>query len=170
MNRDLRVPAAHLADADDAELAWRVIEPAFEEVSIYDGPEVLATHLRSLTGGQRALLALHWCVSETMNGGFDQFFTNPGGLLADEAYAAFERIGAPEAAALLAEARAILPSRPAEADPTDPEFDEVDHAERFDAYRARYEPLETRFYELVDTKIYPRAAEYVRAHPNEFTW
>ena len=56
-----------------------------------------------------------------------------------------------------------------EGDPDDPAFDEVEDAERFDAYRARYEPLEERFYELVDAEIYPRAAAYVRAHPGEFT-
>lgn len=169
MNSDLRVPTANLAGADDAELAWRVIEPAYEAVSIYDGPEVLANQLRPLTGGQRALLALHWCVSETMNGGFDQFFTNPGGLLADEARAGFERIGVPEAASLLDQARALLASRPAEGDPDDPAYDEAEDAGQLDAYRARYEPLEERFYALVDAEIYPRAAAYVRAHPDEFT-
>ncbi|HEX6369248.1 MAG TPA: DUF4375 domain-containing protein [Longimicrobium sp.] len=169
MKSDLRVPAAGLAGADDAELAWRVIEPAYDAVSIYDGPEALASQLRPLTGGQRALLALHWCVSETMNGGFDQFFTNPSGLLADEARAAFERIGVPEAASLLDQARALLASRPAEADPDDPAYDEAEDADRFDAYQAQYEPLEERFYELVDAEIYPRAAAYVRAHPDEFT-
>ena len=169
MNSDLRVPASSLAGADDAELAWRVIEPAYEAVSIYDGPEALAGQLRPLTGGQRALLALHWCVSETMNGGFDQFFTSPGGLLADEARGALERIGVPEAASLLDQARGLFASRPAEADPDDPAFDEVQDAERFDAYRAQYDPLEERFYALVDAEIYPQAAAYVRAHPDEFT-
>jgi hypothetical protein len=169
MDSDLRVSAASLAGLDDTELAWQVIEPAYDAVSFYDGAEALADQLRPLTGGQRALLALHWCVSETRNGGFDQFFTNPGGLLADEARAAFERIGVPEAASLLDQARGLLPSRPAEADPDDPEYDEADDADRFDAYLAQYEPLEERFDALVDAEIYPRAAAYVRAHPDEFT-
>lgn len=169
MNSDLRVPTAGLAGADDAELAWRVIEPAYEAVSLYDGAETLASQLRQLTGGQRALLALHWCVSETMNGGFDQFFTNPSGLLADEARAAFERIGVPEAARLLDQARGLFAARPVEGEPDDPAFDEAEDAERFDAYRAQYDPLEERFLALVDAEIYPRAAGYVRAHPDEFT-
>jgi hypothetical protein len=169
MDSDLRVPAASLAGLDDAELAWQVIAPAYDAVSLYDGPAALASQLRPLTGGQRALLALHWCVSETTNGGFDQFFTNPSGLLADEARAAFERIGVPEAARLLDEARALLASRPPEADPDDPAYDEADDADRFDAYLAQYEPLEERFYALVDAEIYPQAAACVRAHPGEFT-
>ena len=169
MSPDLRVASEHLAGADDADLAWRVIEPAYDAVSIYDGPEALAAPLRELTGGQRALLALHWCVSETLNGGLDQFFANPSGLLADEARAAFERIGVPAAATLLEEAGAIFALRPAAPDPDDPGFDEADDAGEFDAYRERYEPLEERFYALVDTVIYPHAAAYVRAHPAEFT-
>lgn len=169
MNSDLRIPAAQLEGADDAELAWRVIEPAYDAVSVHDGPDALGAQLRRLTAGQRALLALHWCVAETMNGGLDQFLTNPSGLLADEARAGFERIGVPEAARLLDDARALLASRPAAAAPEDPELDEAADADRFEAYLARYEPLEERFYALVDATLYPRAAAYVRAHPDEFT-
>ena len=168
MSLDLRVPADRLADVDDAELAWRAIEPVFAAVSIYDGPEVLAEQLQALTSGQRALLAIHWCVSETLNGGFDQFFTNPTGLLADEARAGFERAGLPAAARLLDEARAILAERPVGPNPGDPEFDEAEDAERFDAYRARHEPLEEQFYALVDGALYPRLGAYVRAHREEF--
>jgi hypothetical protein len=166
---DLRIPAARLTGVNDPELAWRVIEPAYEAVSIYDGPEALAKHLQALTPGQRALLALHWCVTETTNGGFDQFFTNPSGLLVDEAVAAFRHIGVPEASTLLEQARVILARRPAEPDPDAADFDEADDADRFDAYLAQYESLEERFYALVDSELYPRAAAYVRAHPLEFT-
>jgi hypothetical protein len=168
MHPDLRIPVDRLVGVDDAELAWRAIEPAFGTVSIYDGPEVLEEQLRPLTDGQRALLALHWCVSETLNGGFDQFFTNPSGLLADEARTGFERVGVPAAATLLDEAQAILRSRPTGPDPEDPAFDEAEDAERFDAYRARHEPLEEQFYALVDGELYPRMAAYVRAHLEEF--
>lgn len=168
MTSDLRVTREHLDVADDGELVGRALAPAYHAVSIYDGAEVLAAHLGRLTGGQRALLALHWCISETMNGGFDQFFLNPSGLLADEARAAFERIGVPEAAALLSAAAPLFASRPPDPDPDDPEFDEADEDERFQAYRARYEPLEERFYALIDPVIVPRSADYVRAHPAEF--
>lgn len=168
MSSDLRVPSAHLAGADGADLAWRVIEPVYNAVSIYDGPEVLAAHLQSLTAGQRALLALHWCVTETMNGGFDQFFTNPSGLLAEEARIGVERLAVPEAAELLTEAHAILDGRPAEADLENPDFDEAEGADRFDAYLARYALLEERFYVLVDGELYGRVAAYVRSHPEEF--
>jgi hypothetical protein len=169
MQPDLRITADRLLGVDDSELAWRVIEPAYDAVSIYDGPEALGEHLRVLTGGQRALLAVHWCVSETLNGGFDQFFTNPSGLLADEARTGFQLVGLPQAAKLLDEASAILADRPAAPDIDDPEFDEAEDDERFDAYRGRYGPLESQFYELVNDALYPRLAAYVRARPEQFT-
>jgi hypothetical protein len=168
MMADLRVPADCLESVGDADLAWRVIERAYAAVDLYDGPEVLAADLARLTPGQRALLALHWCVAETSNGGFDQLFTNPSGLLVDEVRSAFERIGAMEAAGVLAEARRLLASRPREPDAADPGCDETEDADRFEAYLARYEPLEERFHALMDHELYPRAAAYVRAHPQEF--
>jgi hypothetical protein len=168
MNSDFRAPRASLETVDDAELAWRVIELAWDATRIHDGPEALAADLARLSPGQRALLALHWCVSEVMNGGFDQFFTNPSGSLAAEALRGFARIGAVESEEILRQATDIFASRPSPPDLTDPEFDEAVDAEPFDAYQARHAPLEDRFYELVETELYPRAASYVRAHPEEF--
>ena len=55
MRADLRVDTATLAETSNDALVWRVIEPAFGAVNIYDGPEVLARDLTPLTPGQRAL-------------------------------------------------------------------------------------------------------------------
>jgi hypothetical protein len=169
MSSDLRVAPSQLETSDAAELVWRVIEPAWNAVNIYDGPEALATDLAPLSPGQRALLALHWCISEVSNGGFDQFFTNPSGLLADNAADGLARIGASESVRILREAIDIFASRPASPELDDPAFDEAADAEAFDAYRARHAPLEDRFYELIETELYPLAARYVREHAEEFT-
>lgn len=168
MSLDLRVSPDTLAEQDEAELTWRVIAPAYESISIHDGAGALERDLERLTPGQRALVALHWCVAEVLNGGFDQFFTNPSGLLTDEALVGFERIGVPQATSILRAARDILVSRPPEANTDSPDFDEADEADRFDAYLARYEPLQEAFETLVDGELYPRAAEYVRSHAQEF--
>lgn len=170
MSANLRVASSQLEIDDDSELTWRVIEPAWNAVDIYDGPESLAADLSPLSSGQRALLALHWCVSEVSNGGFDQFFTNPSGLLATEAVHGFERIGASESGRVLREALDIFASRPDSLNPDDPAFDEAADAEAFDAYRARQAPLQERFYQLMDAELYPRAAAYVRDHREEFVW
>jgi Domain of unknown function (DUF4375) len=165
---DLRVDPRVLREADPAELAWAVIAPAYDAVSFYDGPEGLAGSMRALTPGQRALLALHWCVAEVSNGGFDQFFSNATGLLADQAVEGLRLIGATEAADVVVRAREVFAERPPAGDPDDPDFDEYEDSVEFDAYQERHDPLQERFYALCDAEIYPKAAAYVRAHPDEF--
>ena len=168
MGFDLRVNASCLDEEDDAALTWRVIERVYDAVGLYDEPAAVARDLERFSPGQRALLAMHWCVSETLNGGFDQFFTNPSGVLTDEALSGFQRIGVPEATRILQAARALLPSRPPDVDTRSPEFDEADEADRFDTYLAQYEPLQDRFFALIDGELYAQAARYVRSHPEEF--
>lgn len=168
MNSDLRVSATCLDEKDEAELTWRVIAPAYNALSLYDGADTVTQVLERLTLGQRALLAIHWCISETLNGGFDQFFTNSSGLLTDEVLIGFVRIGVPQAAAIVQAARQILPSRPPDADTEAPDFDEADEADRFDAYLAQYEPLQDEFQTLIAGDLYAHAAAYVHLHPEEF--
>jgi hypothetical protein len=167
MASDLRVPADVLTVNDEAELCWKVIEPAYNALGSGDGTGPLDV-LRRLTPGQRALLAVQWCVAETLKGGFDECFSNPNGVLAYDARVGFERIGVPEGAMMLVAAQALINSRPAERDADDPAVDEAREAERIDEYLAAYEPLHERFHALVDHDLYPRAAAYVRAHPQEF--
>jgi hypothetical protein len=166
MHSDLRIAPDVLSEADDATLAWRVIEPACGAVNIYDGPAALDADLASLTAGQRALLALHWTVAEVCNGGFDQYFVNATADLAPEALAGFRRIGADRTAALLERALAAFPGGPPSRDREArmSALDALDGDER----DALFEEFDERFYELMDAELYPRAATYVRAHPEEF--
>jgi hypothetical protein len=71
-------------------------------------------------------------------------------------------------AAVLLDAQRLLASRPPAPDESHPYFDESEYDDRFSAYLARYEALEERFAALVDDELYPRAAAYVRGHPQEF--
>lgn len=166
MVADLRVPSDVLAEEDDAQLSWKVIERAYHAVDIYDGPDVLDADLARLTPGQRALLALHWTVGEVSNGGFDQYFTNPTGVLASEALAGLRRIGASETAALFEQ---LLKTFPDGEPPRDngARFEAVE-AMRQEADDILFEAFSDRFFDLIDSEIYPRAAAYARAHPEEF--
>jgi hypothetical protein len=161
------VPTTVLDESDDVGLAWAVIEPAYHAVDIYDGPEALARTLAPLTPGQRALLAVHWCIAEVTNGGFLQFFYNPTGVLAAEAQEGFRRIGVPEAAMALRSAIEIVANAPPDVQPEDPNYDEFAAREALDALQTQLEPLETRFFRLVDEEIYSAAATYVRGHRSE---
>jgi hypothetical protein len=171
MTRDasnLRVPARTLDEPDDEELAYAVIAPAKEVVDIYNGPRALIDSMRPLTPGQRALLALQWCVWEVANGGFSQFYMNPTRVVAQEAFAGFERIAAHGAAETLMEALSILKTAPATILPSAPQLEDRRRRPAFRTLLERLEPIEDRFFALMRTEIYPRAAAYIRDHPEEF--
>lgn len=164
--RDFRVARDVLDETNPDALVWRVIQPAFEAVSIYGGPASIDEQLASLTPGQRAILALHWTVSEVSNGGFDQYFMNPTGDLAFEARAGFERIGADRTAALVDRAFAAFPggSVPRDTDRRARLLESLDDDRRDELF----ETVDEEFYSLMDSELYPRAVEYIRAHPAEF--
>ncbi|MCA9457705.1 MAG: DUF4375 domain-containing protein [Nitrospira sp.] len=83
---------------------WRVLEPIWDQVSIYNGADTFLTGFTQLSEIQQHLFAAHWCQSEVRNGGFHQFFSNPTGVLAPEAVRAFAVIGLVEAAEVLTRA------------------------------------------------------------------
>ena len=72
---------------------WRVIEAAYRDVSIHDGPFTFSAFFNKYPVHVRHLLATHWCQSEIENGGFHQFFLNPTGVLAPEAMDGFHALG-----------------------------------------------------------------------------
>ena len=89
-----------------AEGYWEHVEPFWETVSIYDGPEEFLLHFTETPEHAAHLFALHWCASEICNGGFRQFFFNSTGVLAPEAVAAFRVIGMKRTAAVVVAAMA----------------------------------------------------------------
>jgi hypothetical protein len=87
---------------------WDLVDPIWETVSIYDGPDVFLQQYAASPEPSRVLFAAHWCQSEICNGGFDQFFSNSTGVLAPEGAQAFRKIGMPHIASLIEQAMAIL--------------------------------------------------------------
>lgn len=83
---------------------WSLVEPVWDEISIYDGPKVFKRQFAGARPEAALLFAAHWCQSEVNNGGFEQFFSNPTGVLAPEALDAFGTIGLDEWAAILEDA------------------------------------------------------------------
>jgi hypothetical protein len=81
-----------------SDLYWEFVEPVWDTISIYDGGDVFLEQYAKATGKQQTLFSAHWAQSEIMNGGLSQFFSNPTGVLAPEAVAAFIKIGMPECA------------------------------------------------------------------------
>ncbi len=83
---------------------WNIIEPIWDDVSIYGSAEDFIDQFSKLNEKQKVLFASHWTQSEIMNGGLGQFFSNPTGILAPEAVWAFEKLGLPKCAVVLSKA------------------------------------------------------------------
>lgn len=81
--------------------AWRVIEPYWKAVSIYDGPIVFLDGFEQMPEPARHVFAVWWCDAEVCNGGFHQFFFNSTGVLAPEALEGFRAVGLLRCAELL---------------------------------------------------------------------
>jgi hypothetical protein len=87
--------------ADSAEKHWKLIEPIWETIEIYDGPEVFRRTYDSVPRKAGLLFAAHSCQSEVCNGWFRQFFWNSTGVLAPEAVEGMKAIGCPEMASVI---------------------------------------------------------------------
>jgi Domain of unknown function (DUF4375) len=87
---------------------WIQIKQAFEEVNIYKTYEVFKRQASKYPEWKIELLAIHWTMSEVINGGLKQYFSNSAGILAPEAVLGFQRIGKPELAAILQKAMSLL--------------------------------------------------------------
>jgi len=87
-----------------SDLYWEYVEPVWDAISIYDGEKVFLDQYSKATEKQKVLFSSHWAQSEILNGGLGQFFSNPTGVLAPEAVAAFNKLGMPKCAEAIANA------------------------------------------------------------------
>ncbi|MBI2262602.1 MAG: DUF4375 domain-containing protein [Caulobacterales bacterium] len=92
-----------MTKGDLAPTYWRLIEPYWEKISIYDGPKRFLREFERAPQAVQPLFATHWLQSEVCNGGFGQFFDNSTGVLAPEAAAGFVTIGMPKTSAFVSE-------------------------------------------------------------------
>lgn len=116
-----------------------------------------------LSAGFRMVYTTWWLEAEVNNGGFNQYFWNSAGRFAKEALAGFERLGATEHAALVAEAIAI------EAEERSAQQKHKD-AGTVEAFSESYETsrlgaLDERFYAL---SLGDLRVRYIQSHPAEF--
>ena len=96
---------------------WKVVEPFWDLINIYDGPEVFRSTYDSAPKISGLMFAAHFCQSEVCNGGFGQFFSNSTGVLAPEAVEGFRQIGQPQVAAVVESAMELLgPAYPRDRD------------------------------------------------------
>lgn len=120
---------------------WEYIKDAYKRTSIYDGAVTFRHEFARLPAHIGDLLAAHWALFEISNGGLNQFFANPTGVLAPEAAQGFERMGLPDVAELFRRAMSHF-------DGTYPR-EQQDREAFLDSHGPEtFEPLESRLYEI----------------------
>jgi hypothetical protein len=92
----------------DGEKYWGVVEPIWDAVEIYEGPDVFLKTFGQVDHKAGLLFAAHFCQSEVCNGGFHQLFSNSAGVLAPEAVEGFTAIGETELAGVISQAMSVL--------------------------------------------------------------
>ena len=71
---------------------FEVIAPVFWSVSIYDGEKQYEKDLAAFSLPQRYVFAIEWYMAEVNNGGHDQFYFNPTGIVWEDAMKGFQAI------------------------------------------------------------------------------
>ena len=123
--------------------------------------------LKGLSSGFRAIYTTMVLEGEVNNGGFNQYFWNSKGRLAELTVAGFCEIGAPDFAKLME--RAIVTWRGESS--LLGRLKAIDTAEAFsESYKhTKLAPLDEEFYELCKTTdLRRRRITYVRQRPHEF--
>jgi hypothetical protein len=87
---------------------WEVLEPRFEEVNIYEGPEKFAESVAALPRPILLLYATHMCASEIHNGGFLQLFWNNTCVCVPEAIEGYTSMGMTNLGGILGKAASTL--------------------------------------------------------------
>lgn len=95
---------------EPGEVYWERIEPFWNRISIYDGPDRFLEEVATAPTRVQHLFAVHWLVSEVRNGGFHQFFYNATGVLAPEALTGLRAMRLDTWAELLERAMTMLGS------------------------------------------------------------
>ena len=140
---------------------WKVIEPVWWTVDIYDGEAEYESSLAAFSKEQRYLLAVNWYMAEVSNGGHEQFYDNSTGIVWKDALAGFRDLGVNEAAEIVEESAIRLGG--------DPSLDREARWEQLDAYQPTFDDLDDRFYDL-DERINLDAVmqAYIMQHREAF--
>jgi hypothetical protein len=138
---------------------WKIIEPVWWSANIYGGFEQYEFSLLKFTHSQRLLFALNWYCSEVCNGGHRQFFSNPTGIVWQDALTALQELHAPELVAVLQEAIQLLGGSPS--------FDQGERIAQLRTFAPKFDDLDDRFYEARSV-LDERSLFFIRSRPSDF--
>ncbi len=151
---------------DDDRLVWEANSPLAAWVDIYAEPAYCLSQYDRLSPMQRALHAVSWMRAEVGNGGFDQFFHNPSGIVARQALRGLELFGATETHRTLAAIMAAFPGG----------APSLDCGERqrqmFERWRRHEQVIDDEFRGPIGhgdfVALEARIAAFIRSHPEAY--
>jgi hypothetical protein len=152
-----------LAQEPDSSLEWAVLQHVAWAINQdYDREREI---VRSLSPGLQMVYATHQVEAEVNNGGFNQYFFNSEGRLAELALSGFGKLGASDHERLMREAMAVY-------ERVRPRLEKAREAGTAEAFSDTYEDgdfeaLDEQFYEL-DTDLSALRIRYIRKHLEEF--
>lgn len=139
----------------------KVIDPLWWSVSIYDSKEQYEKDLEPFSFHQRAVFALMWYIAEVNNGGHSQFYSNPTGIVWEDAMDGFEQIGLIEGMKIIEESAKKFGAKPS--------FDREEREKVLDLLDIDFNDLDTRFYKLDSTEdITERMSDYIKKNKKAF--
>lgn len=150
---------------DDKVIATRdpmkVIDPVWWSVSTSDSKSRYEKDLESFSFHQRAVFALMWFMSEVNNGGHAQFYSNPTGIVWEDAMNGFELIGLPEGMKIIEESAKRFGKKPS--------FDRAERERALDLLKEDFDDLDVRFYKLDSAvNITARIADHIEMYKEAF--
>ena len=138
---------------------FRVIEPVWWSVSIYDGEDQYNKDLEQFTIQQRYVFAIYWYMYEVNNGGHDQFYFNSTGIVWEDAMNGFQAINAYENYSIIREsANAIGGS---------PNKDREKRQNELEKYEPDFTELDERFY-ASESSMIEMLRTYIRDNAESF--
>lgn len=137
---------------------YKLIEPLWSSVSIYEGEEKYNEDLSVFSLPQRYVFAIEWYISEVNNGGHDQFYFNSTGIVWKDALEGFKEINHTIAYNILKESANRLGGNPS--------LNRNERSSQLDELNCEFEDLDSAFFEIVDLDDF--IMEYIKKNEKEF--
>ena len=138
---------------------FRIIEPLWWGVSIYDGEEQYVSDLKKFTLAQKYIFAIEWYIAEVNNGGHDQFYFNSTGIVWEDAMKGFEVIGLKENYEIIKESAQRLGGFPSK--------DREKRQQQLEEYEANFDDLDERLYNS-ECEIEKALLRYIKDNSDSF--
>lgn len=138
---------------------FKIIEPLWWGVSIYDGEKQYQNDLEGFTDAQKYVFAIEWYLSEVNNGGHDQFYFNSTGIVWEDAMNGFEVIGLNENYEIIKESARRLGGNPSK--------DRFTRQEQLEKFQPEFDDLDDRLYES-EQGIEENIQKYIKENISNF--